>query len=392
MPAKVIHAVTIAESLVFLNGQMKFLNNRGYETKALSSDGDGVKEFEELEEVEVLRLEMEREISLMNDFRSLLKCIQILRKEKPDIVNASTPKAGLVVTLAALLCGVPIRIYNIRGLRMETTNGLKRKILLTAEKIAAGAATHCLAVSNSLKQQVVDFKIADHKKISVLGKGSGDGFDVKRFAIDEHRKREIEELKVSYGFHSDDLVLGFAGRLTNDKGISELVHVYEQLAQKYPNLKLLIVGEYESTDPVAEETKLKIEQHPGIVFTGYQDDPVPFFHMMDIFVFLTKREGFGNVSIEAALSGIPVIVSNVTGARDTINDGRNGFLVDCENPQDIADKIELLILAPELRLQMGECGKRWAAENFSNATIWNELDDYYQQCLTEKVRTLRQVL
>ncbi len=391
MPAKVIHAVTIAESLVFLNGQMKFLNNRGYETKALSSDGDCVKVFEELEEVQVLRLEMEREISLMSDFRALLKCIQILRKEKPDIVNASTPKAGLVVTLAALLCGVPIRIYNMRGLRMETTSGLKRKILLTAEKIAAGAATHCLAVSNSLKQQVVDFKIADNKKVSVLGKGSGDGFDVNRFALDEYQKRNIEELKMSYGFHSEDLVLGFAGRLTNDKGISELVRVYEQLAKKYPNLKLLIVGEYESTDPVAEETKLKIEQHPGIVFTGYQDDPVPFFHMMDIFVFLTKREGFGNVSIEAALSGIPVIVSNVTGAKDTINDGRNGFLVDCENPQDIADKIELLILAPELRLQMGEFGKRWATENFSNATIWNELDDYYQQCLTEKVRTLRQV-
>lgn len=392
MAAKVIHAVTIAESLVFLNGQLSYLNSRGYEAKALSSNGNFAKEFEEIEGVQVLLLDMEREISLRKDFRSLIKCIRVLRKEKPDIVNASTPKAGLVVTLAALLCGVPIRIYNMRGLRLETTTGLKRQILLVAEKISAGAATHCLAVSNSLKKQVIDFKIADSRKISVLGKGSGDGFAIKRFVLDEEKAQEMEKLKISYGINENDLVLGFAGRLTNDKGITELVNVYEQLASKYRNLKLLIVGDYESADPVTEETKSKIERHPGIIYTGYQNDPVPFFHMMDVFVFLTKREGFGNVSIEAALCGIPVVVADVTGAKDTIEDGQNGFLVDCENLKDIEEKLELLILAPELRAQMGEYGRQWAAENFSNAAIWSELDHYYQQCMAERLLGFRQVL
>ncbi|HSP23220.1 MAG TPA: glycosyltransferase family 4 protein [Planococcus sp. (in: firmicutes)] len=392
MAAKVIHAVTISESLVFLEGQLKYLNSRGYDAKALSSNGGFAEEFADKEGTQVLLLDMEREISLAKDFGALIKCIRILRQEKPDIVNASTPKAGLIVTLAALICGVPIRIYNMRGLRLETTGGLKRRILLAAEKVSAGAATHCLAVSNSLRDQVIDFKIADSRKISVLGKGSGDGFDVGRFQLDSEKEREMKELKTAYGFGPDDLVLGFAGRLTNDKGITELVNVFEHLARKYENLKLLIVGNYESTDPVAEETKSKIEGHPDITFTGFQKDPVPFFHMMDVFVFLTKREGFGNVSIEAALSGIPVVVSNVTGAKDTIVDGRNGFLVDGENQEDIAEKLELLILAPELRAQMGEFGQRWAADNFSNATIWNELDGFYQQCMAERLRTARQVL
>lgn len=392
MAVKVIHAVTIPESLVFLQGQLKYLNNRGYEAKALSSTGKYAQEFESTEETQVLLLDMEREISLAKDFRALVRCIRILRSEKPDIINASTPKAGLVVTLAALICGVPIRVYNMRGLRLETTSGLKRKILLAAEKVSAGAATHCLAVSNSLRDQVIDLKIADSRKISVLGKGSGDGFDVGRFQLDNEKQQQMAELKAAYGFGPDDLVLGFAGRLTNDKGITELVTVFEQLAGKYKNLKLLIVGNYESTDPVDEETKSKIEGNPGITFTGFQKDPVPFFHMMDVFVFLTKREGFGNVSIEAALCGIPVIVSDVTGAKDTIVDGRNGFLVDCENQQDVAEKLELLILAPELRARMGEFGQRWAAENFSNSTIWNELDGFYQQCLAERMRPARQIL
>ena len=392
MAAKVIHAVTISESLVFLEGQLKYLRSRGYEAKALSSNGSYVKEFADKEETQVLLLDMEREISLLKDFQALVKCIRILRKEKPDIVNASTPKAGLVVTLAALICGVPIRVYNMRGLRLETTSGLKRRILLAAEKISAGAATHCLAVSNSLRDQVIDFNITDSRKISVLGKGSGDGFDVGRFQLDSQKEQKIKDLKSAYGFSPDDLVLGFAGRLTNDKGITELVNAFETLALKYENLKLLIVGNYESTDPVAEETQSKIENNPDITFTGYQKDPVPFFHMMDVFVFLTKREGFGNVSIEAALCGIPVIVSAVTGAKDTIVNGMNGFLVDGENAEDIAEKLELLILAPELRARMGEFGQRWAADHFSNATIWNELDGFYQQCLAERMRPAREIL
>lgn len=122
----------------------------------------------------------------LHDLQSLARCIALFRKERPLVVNASTPKAGLVVTVAARICGVPVRIYTMRGLRMETTAGWKRNLLLTMEKIAASSATHCLAVSDSLRERAVEFGITSEEKISVLGKGSGDGFDVARFK--PHRK------------------------------------------------------------------------------------------------------------------------------------------------------------------------------------------------------------
>jgi glycosyltransferase involved in cell wall biosynthesis len=333
---------------------------------------------------------MERDISLKKDMKSLIECIRMIRKERPDIVNASTPKAGLIVTLAAFICGVPIRIYTVRGLRLETTTGIKRRILLTAEKIAAGAATHCLAISESLKDQIVDFSIVPSNKISVLGQGSGDGFDVTRFQASFELAEKVEELKKNYGISKEDLVLGFTGRLTKDKGILELVQAFKKLGASYGNLKLLIVGEYDQTDPVPEEACKEIAANPNIIHAGFQRDPIPFFHMMDVFVFLTKREGFGNVSIEAALSGVPVVVSGVTGARDTIVDGKSGFLVDHTNETDILEKLELLILAPELRKGMGDFGRRWAEENFSNEAIWKELDNYYHSCLAESMRPARQ--
>lgn len=392
MGIKLIQAVTVSESLIFMKGQVKYLNSRAYDVKVMSSYGENIRRFEEREGTEVLVNEMEREISLAKDLQSLIRSIRIIRKEKPEVVNASTPKAGLLVMLASYICRVPIRIYTIRGLRVETTSGLKRGILLAAEKVAAASATHCLAVSESLKDRVVEFGISPVSKVTVLGKGSGDGFEITRFQKTANNQQEIDAKRMDFGLAAENLVLGFVGRMTKDKGIAELVSSFLTLHAKYPNLRLLLVGDYEEGDMVDAETRNEIRDNPNIIHTGFQSDPVPFYHLMDIFVFLTKREGFGNVSIEAALSGVPVVVSNVTGAKDTIVDGGNGFLVDCENREDIAEKLELLLLAPEMRARMGEFGQRWAAENFSNATIWNELDGFYQQCMAERLRPARQVL
>lgn len=390
MAVKVIQAVTVSESLFFMKGQINYLQSCGYEVKAMSSRGEDAEKFEEREGVQVLLIDMEREISLFKDFRSLLRCISIIRRERPDIVNASTPKAGLIVTLAAYLCGVPIRIYNIRGLRLETTNGLKRRILITAEKVAAAAATHCLAVSDSLKTRVSEFGIAPREKVSILGKGSGEGFNISRFQMTEKIEEEIQAIRKEYGLTEQHTVLGFVGRMTKDKGIAQLVESFKKLNATHPNLRLLIIGEYENADPVEEETKKEIHNNPHIIHVGYKSNPVPYFHLMDVFVFLTKREGFGNVAIEAALTKTPVIAARVTGAKDTIVDGKTGFLVDPENTQDILEKLELLILAPELRRKMGEQGEKWAIENFNNEMLWKELDQYYQNCLSDRLKPIGQ--
>ncbi|QDY44730.1 glycosyltransferase family 4 protein [Planococcus glaciei] len=164
MAVKVMHAVTVPQSLKLMRGQLAYLKRQGYEVGALSSEGDYIKEYEAYEDVKVLTVNMEREISLIQDFKSLVACIRLIRKERPDIINTGTPKAGLIVTLAAFICRVPIRIYNVLGLRMETTSGLKRRILLTAEKIAAAAATDVLSVSSSLKEQLVELGIAPEEK------------------------------------------------------------------------------------------------------------------------------------------------------------------------------------------------------------------------------------
>lgn len=381
MGAKILQAVTIAQSLKLMKGQLAYLKSQGYSVKALCSEGKYIEEYEAAEGVKVLTVNMEREISLHQDFKSLLACIKIIHQERPDIVSAGTPKAGLVVTLAAMICGVPVRIYNVLGLRLETTKGLKWQILLMAEKIAAMSATHVLAVSPSLKSQLVTLGIAKENKISIFGQGSYNGFSLESFRMNEEMECEVSQLKEIYGLKENNTIVGYAGRITKDKGIEEMVDAFLTLHKKDSDLRLLIIGEFETGDPVKESTRKEIIENDHIIFAGYQKNPAAYYFMMDVFLFLTKREGFGNVSLEAALAGVPVIAADVTGAKDTVLDGKTGYLVDPDDPAEVAAKLERLLSDPELRKRFGENGKAWGEANFSNEDIWQEMDHFYQRQL-----------
>lgn len=388
---KLVHAVTAAQSLNLQKGQLAYLEKQGYEVNALCSEGRFIEGYEKREGVEVLTVNMEREISLVKDFQSLLSCIQLFRQHHPDIVNAATPKAGLIVTLAALWCRVPIRIYSVLGLRLETTFGLKRKILLAAEKIAASAATNVVAVSPSLKEQLIKLDITTEDKVVIFGEGSFNGFNLEKFKRTEMLEIEIDNLRKKHNLHEDHMVIGFTGRMTKDKGIEEMVESFIQLNKIHANLRLLIVGDYETSDAVNKAAQYEIKENPNIIHVGYQAEPIPFYYLMNIFLFLTKREGFGNVSLEAALAGVPVIAADVTGARDTIVDGQTGILVNPENIKEVIRAIEKLILDPNLRKEMGAKGKKRGEEHYANEKIWQDMDAYYKKLLMERKILAHQV-
>lgn len=384
MTVKVIHAVTVSHSLDLQKGQLAYLKKQGYEVSALCSEGDNIEGYEKSEGIKVHKVNIEREISLIKDFQSLLACIQLIRQQRPDIVNAGTPKAGLIVTLAAFWCGVPIRIYSVLGLRMETTVGLKRKILLAAEKIAASAATNVVAVSPSLKEQLIKLGITQKDKVVILGEGSFNGFDLESFKMTEALKVGIDNLREKLNIHDNHMVIGFMGRLTKDKGIEEMVESFVQMNKVHSQLRLLIVGDYETGDPVTEATQCEIKENPNIIHVEFQADPIPFYYLMNIFLFLTKREGFGNVSVEAALAGVPVIAADVTGSRDTIVDGDTGILVNPEKIKDVMNALEQLILDPQLRKEMGTRGKKRGEEHYGNEKMWQALDAYYESLLIDR--------
>ncbi|UBH09361.1 glycosyltransferase family 4 protein [Macrococcus armenti] len=314
---KIIHIVTSDKSLILMDGQIEYLRKNGLDASVISSPGKHYDNYDSPK----YSISMEREINLVSDIKSLIKLIQYFRKVKPVIINYGTPKASLLGALAGLITGVPNRIYTIRGLRLETMTGKKLKLFEFIEKIILSISTEIIAISPSLKNKIEQLKLTNNKEISVLGNGSSNGLNPVYLEINDQDKQKSKTIAKELSIE-DKFVFGFVGRINQDKGINELVEVFTEL--ELNNAVLLLIGDIEKSNKVKNVTLEKIENCNEIIHVGHQSNLKPYYLCMDIFVFPTHREGFGNVSIEAQAMGVPVICSNATGAIDTILEKHTG--------------------------------------------------------------------
>ena len=178
----ILLAVTSDVSLSLMAGFPAYLVSQGWDVHVVSAPGPKLQPLAELDGVSVHALEMRRDPAPLHDLRSLMSWIRLLRKVRPDVMSVGTPKAGLLGSLAGLLTRVPARVYLLRGLRYETTAGLKRTILLGLERLSAACSHKVVAVSESLRKTAVADGVSPAHKMVVIGSGSSNGVDMERLA------------------------------------------------------------------------------------------------------------------------------------------------------------------------------------------------------------------
>jgi glycosyltransferase involved in cell wall biosynthesis len=260
----------------------------------------------------------------------------------------------------------------LRGLRLETLTGLRRRVLLIAERIAAACAHLVVCNSESLRAQATALQIADESKLHLIGSGSSNGVDVDRFSPGP------EEVRERLGISPHAPVIGFVGRLTRDKGVPELIDAFDQIVAAAPRARLLLVGWFdESDDSLSEELRARIDHHPSIVRTGFVADTAPYYRAMDMMVLPTWREGFPNVVLEAAATGIPVITTLSTGSRDAVLAEVTGILIPAGYPEAIAEAVLRLIRHPGERHRMGTAARAWVIDEFVNGRVLGLTVDFY---------------
>lgn len=373
------HAIS-AENL--MNGQLTFLRERGFDITVIAAPSESLDVVREREHVATIPIPIEREISPAADARTLVTLCGILRQLRPDIVNAGTPKAGLLGMIAAKLTGVPIRLYMLRGLRLETTSGFKERLLSTTERIAASCAHQVICVGDSLRQEFVRRKLVAAEKTIVLRHGSSNGVNADRFQYSAEQFAQIERLRTSLGIPLDAPVIGFVGRLTRDKGIVDLHEAFARLLGEFPELRLVLIGWPEEGDPVPSDVWQSIQSHPQIIRTGAIQDVSLYYGLFDVFVFPSYREGFPNVPMEAASAGVPVVGYTATGTLDAVLDGITGTLAPLRDSAALADATAKYLRDPWLRRRHGEAGRRRALMDFRREDLWQTLAGLYEQWLS----------
>lgn len=145
---------------------------------------------------------------------------------------------------------------------------------------------------------------------------------------------------------------------------------FKQLKEKYPFVKLLYVGYNEKPDTVDQDLLRYFDDCEDIISTnGWVDDPQRYLSAMDIFMFPSYREGFGNVVIEAEAMAVPVVVSDIPGPQNGMVDGVTGFKVPAREVLPLVEKTSVLIEDDALREQFGKAGAKFVVDNFDSRVL-----------------------
>ncbi|MDT4836341.1 D-inositol-3-phosphate glycosyltransferase [compost metagenome] len=328
-----------------------------------------------------LSIEIPRKISLLKDVKALFSLWLLFLREQFQVVHSTTPKAGLLCCIAGKLARVPVRLHTFTGQPWIGMVGIKRLVSKYSDKIIGAFSTHCYADSFSQRDFLVEAKIVGQKKISVLGAGSLAGIDLDRFDPARFSAEDRLVLRETLGIPSSATILLFVGRITEDKGIFELLDAFEHVNNRIGDVYLLLLGPSEiSTDDLLDGCSERTQER--ITLLGFSDEPERYMSIADILVLPSYREGFGTVVIEAAAMGVPTIGSCIYGLSDAVVDGETGVLVPVKDVGELAHAIDWMSKNVPQRLDMGRKARSRVLEEFSSSRLSELL-------ISEYVRLLR---
>ena len=266
--------------------------------------------------------------------------------------------------LAAWCVRTPARVYLLRGLRLETERGVRRKTLHVLEALAARCATVVQCVSTSLRDEFISLGLAPASKVIVLGAGSSNGVEVL------HEGALQSVTKAGLGLSEDVPIVGYVGRMTRDKGLTTLTESVRILRDSRTAIQVLLVGPEEpkgALDLALESSGLPAS---SVHWVGYVPDARPYLAVMDVLCLPTRREGFPNVVLEAAVQGVPAVVSDVTGARDAVIDGRTGLLCAPDDGRALAWALSSVLSDPVGMRTMGRRAREHVVKTYDRERMW----------------------
>lgn len=373
MSKKICFVVTVSLAAKnFLEWSFEPMHNAGYDI-SLICDMDEAYMNSLPDYVKKYPIHMSRGVDVKGLFNGIKQMKKIFMEENFDIVQYSTPNASLYASIAAKKAKIPVRLYCQWGMVYLGFDGIKRTIFKLIEKYTCKCSTDIQPDSKGNLDFCRKNGFYSEEKSRIVWNGCANGLNTEKF--DCSKKEEYrKEIRQKYNISDDVVVLGFLGRVMRDKGFNELMTAFKQLKSKYNNVKLLYVGYNEKPDTVDQNLLKYFEECDDIISTdGWVDDPQKYLAAMDIFMFPSYREGFGNVVIEAEAMKVPVVVSDIPGPQNGIVDGVTGYLVPPRTVEGLVEKTSALIENEDLRKQFGESGSKFVRESFDSKILINKI-------------------
>jgi glycosyltransferase involved in cell wall biosynthesis len=289
------------------------------------------------------------------------------------MVVSTTPKAILLGSIASWLTCQQIRIVFFQGRVYENAKGIFRGFCTALDRLAIALSTRAVFVSNSLLAAYEYEGLVELEQGKVVGSGSVNGVDVDRFCATKYGDAEIAELKHTLGIRSDHLVSLTVGRICRDKGLIELFQLADALSGSA--IVFVVVG---SVEPGNESDAFALFSLPNVRYVPFTDEVQRYFTMSDVHLFLSHREGFGNVALEAASCGVPTIAFDVIGVKDSVADGISGIRVPPGDLNTIRKILEAIVLDRQAFRNGFNAAREWVLKCYAHQKVWRSFLDFYR--------------
>lgn len=298
------------------------------------------------------------------DLVGLVSLVKTFRRLKPDAMFAYTIKPVIYGSLAARIAGVP-RIHSmITGLGYAFMGGTwKQRLVGAVAKFLYRAAlrrNHGVFFQNDDDADLfVDQQLLAREKVTLTG---GSGVDLEHFQLEPIPNSPVRFV--------------MCGRILIEKGVREFFEAANVVRSKFPEARFAYVGPFDEGNPsgISEAEIAELNRDRLVELHGFAEDVMPFFRESSVFVLPSYREGAPRTAMEAAAMGRPVITTNGPGGcKQTVIEGKTGYLVPVKDSAALAAAMIKFLEAPEKIESMGKAGRAHMADRFDirkvNTTI-----------------------
>ena len=276
-----------------------------------------------------------------------------LKSIRPDVALGYSIKPATYGMLAAWLAGVPRRFAMIEGLGHVfiehpslKTRALRAGVSLLY-RIALGRTGWIFFLNPDDKADFERLRLVEAKKAEVIG---GIGVDLTAWA--------------STPPVTEPMTFLFIGRLLCEKGIVELIEAIRRVKAVRPEVQLVLLGDVDSNPSSLRREEVEAWVTEGLVTWPGHVEVAQWIASSSVFVLPSYREGVPRSTQEAMAMARPVITTDVPGCRETVTDGRNGFMVPVRDAAALAEAMLRFVERPDLVAPMGAESRRMAEERF----------------------------
>lgn len=314
-----------------------------------------------------------RGTNVIADSKLFLHYKKLFKKYRPAVVLTYTAKPNVYASVAARQLNIPY-INNVTGLgSVLNKSGLMRAFIMTLFKTAYRGAA-CVMFQNSTNMQLAlasGMIKGDYKLIP------GSGVDTERYPLQPYPEG-------GNGVDGETIVFNYIGRILHDKGVDDYIEAAKQIKKKYPNTEFNMIGFIEPTENHYKKELEDLGKQGIVSYRGSQKDVKPFIARSHAIIHpSTYGEGMSNVLLENASSGRFIITTDNPGCKETVIDGKTGFIYRGGNVDELVNKIEdFLVMDNETRKVMGKAGRKYVEEKFSRSIVVEAYKEKIKEILT----------